>query len=84
VKPQFEAGREAVGRGGIVRDPVARAASVIAVAARLAQDGVPVMAVVPSRVPGREGNREIFVHARRGGTALEASALREAAERAAE
>src|SRR6059058_3171749 len=78
VKPQFEAGREAVGRGGIVRDPVARAASVIAVAARFAEDGVPVIAVVPSRVPGREGNREIFVHARRGGNALEASALRDA------
>jgi len=84
VKPQFEAGREAVGRGGIVRDPVARAGSVIAVAARFAEEGVPVIAVVPSRIPGREGNREIFVHARRGGIALDASALRDAAERAAQ
>ena len=84
VKPQFEAGREAVGRGGIVRDAAARAGSVIAVATRFAEDGVPVIAVVASRVPGREGNREIFVHARRGATALTASGLRDAAERAAQ
>src|SRR5438128_2523076 len=62
VKPQFEAGREAVGRGGIVRDPVARADAVVAVAGRFGVDGVPVIAVVPSRLAGREGNREIFVH----------------------
>jgi len=84
VKPQFEAGREAVGRGGIVRDPVARAVAVVAVAERFALSDVPVIAVVASRVPGREGNREIFVHARRGATALAADALREAAERAAQ
>jgi len=67
VKPQFEAGREAVGTGGIVRDPAARAAAVVAVARDLEQRGVPVVAIAPSAVPGREGNREIFVHARRGG-----------------
>ncbi len=83
VKPQFEAGREAVGKGGIVRDPEARVDAVVAVAARFAGEGVPVIAVVPSRLPGREGNREIFVHARRGDTALEAAALRAAAEIAA-
>ena len=83
VKPQFEAGRDAVGRGGIMRDAVARAAAVIAVAERFASEGVPAIAVVPSRLPGREGNREIFVHARRGATGLGAVALREAAERAA-
>ena len=83
VKPQFEAGRDAVGKGGIVRDPAARAAAVVAVARTFAARGVPVIAVVPSRLPGREGNREIFVHARRGATGLEAEALRDAAERAA-
>ena len=83
VKPQFEAGRDAVGRGGIVRDPAARAASVVAVAQRLAAEGVPVVAVVPSRLPGREGNREIFVHARCDSTALSPDALRLAADEAA-
>ena len=70
VKPQFEAGREAVGTGGIVRDPAARAAAVVAVARDLEQRGVPVVAIAPSAVPGREGNREIFVHARRGGSPI--------------
>jgi 23S rRNA (cytidine1920-2'-O)/16S rRNA (cytidine1409-2'-O)-methyltransferase len=82
VKPQFEAGREAVGRGGIVRDPAARAEAVVAVARSLADASVPVLAVVPSRLPGREGNREIFVHARRDAAGLSDGALREAAERA--
>jgi 23S rRNA (cytidine1920-2'-O)/16S rRNA (cytidine1409-2'-O)-methyltransferase len=83
VKPQFEAGREAVGRGGIVRDVPPRVEAVVAVAERFAADGVPVIAVVPSRLPGREGNREIFVHGRKGGAALSSDALRSAAETAA-
>jgi 23S rRNA (cytidine1920-2'-O)/16S rRNA (cytidine1409-2'-O)-methyltransferase len=83
VKPQFEAGREAVGRGGIVREIEPRVTAVIAVADRLNTEGVPVVGVVPSRLPGREGNREIFVHARRGGVALPPDALRAAAEGAA-
>ena len=83
VKPQFEAGREAVGRGGIVRDPAARVGAVVAVAERFADERVPVVAVVPSRVPGREGNREIFVHARKGAQSLAADALRLQAEAAA-
>ena len=70
VKPQFEAGRDAVGTGGIVRDPAARAAAVVAVARDLERRGVPVVAIAPSAVPGREGNREIFVHARRGGSPI--------------
>ncbi len=83
VKPQFEAVREAVGKGGIVRDVAARVDAALVVAECFAREGLPVIAVVPSRVPGREGNREIFVHARRGATALGADALREAAQRAA-
>lgn len=82
VKPQFEAGREAVGRGGVVREIAPRVDAVVAVAERLNAQGVPVIAVVPSRLPGREGNREIFVHARRGGTPLPADELRAQAERA--
>jgi len=82
VKPQFEAGRDAVGRGGIVRESAPRADAVVAVAERLAQEGVPAMTIVPSRVPGREGNLEIFVHARRGATGLSPDELRAAADRA--
>ena len=81
VKPQFEAGRSAVGKGGIVRDTAARADAVVAVARDLAGRGVPVVAVAPSVILGREGNREIFVHARRG--AREVDRLEDAAREAA-
>ena len=83
VKPQFEAGREAVGRGGIVREIGPRVDSVMAVAKMLRAAEVPVIGVVPSRLPGREGNREIFVHARKGGVPLSDEALRTAAEESA-
>ena len=81
VKPQFEAGREAVGPGGVVRDPAARAAAVLSVARDLATRGAPVIAVAPSPIAGREGNREIFVRARKGGREMEhlEDAAREAA-----
>ncbi len=82
VKPQFEAGREAVGRGGIVRDPAARAGAVIAVAEQFAKLGIAPVAIVPSRLPGREGNLEIFVHARKGASGLAPDAIRIAADEA--
>lgn len=84
VKPQFEAGREAVGRGGIVRDPAARAAAVVAVAEAFTAAGIGAAAIVPSRLPGREGNREIFLHARVGDPGLAPGRIREAAREAAE
>jgi len=84
VKPQFEAGRDAVGRGGIVRDPAERAKAVVSVAEALADALVPVIAIVPSRLPGREGNREIFVHARRAAAPPDDFVLYDAARRAAE
>ena len=83
VKPQFEAGREHVGRGGIVRDPQARAQAAVAVAERFTALGLGVLAVVPSRLPGREGNREIFVHARKGDLGMPAERMRLAATEAA-
>ena len=83
VKPQFEAGRDAVGKGGIVRDPDARAAAVFAVADDLAKRGMGVVAVTPSPIAGREGNREIFIHARKGAQGLDAMALATAAREAA-
>lgn len=84
VKPQFEAGREAVGKGGIVRDPEARAHAVIAVAERFTAEGLGVVAIVPSRVPGREGNREIFVLARKGDPGLAPGRIGVLAREAAE
>jgi 23S rRNA (cytidine1920-2'-O)/16S rRNA (cytidine1409-2'-O)-methyltransferase len=82
VKPQFEAGREAVGKGGVVRDAEARAGAVVAVANDLAARGFGVLAVTPSPITGREGNREIFVHARKGAPSLEAESLHAAAREA--
>jgi len=84
VKPQFEAGREAVGRGGIVRDPKDRAAAVVAVCEAFTAVGVGTVAIVPSRLPGREGNREIFVHSRKGDPGLAPGRIRERAAEAAE
>ncbi|HET8568742.1 MAG TPA: TlyA family RNA methyltransferase [Candidatus Limnocylindria bacterium] len=84
VKPQFEAGREAVGPGGIVRDPEARARAASDVAERFTAEGLGVRAIVPSRLPGREGNREIFVHARKGDAGMPPGRIREAAREAAE
>lgn len=84
VKPQFEAGREAVGKGGIVRDPEARAKSAVAVAERFTADGLGVITIVPSRLPGREGNRELFVLARKGDAGLAPGRIGVLAREAAE
>jgi 23S rRNA (cytidine1920-2'-O)/16S rRNA (cytidine1409-2'-O)-methyltransferase len=83
VKPQFEAGREAVEKGGIVHDAAARADAVVAVAERFAREGAGVVAIAASHLAGREGNREIFVHAVNGAAGLAAGELRSAADRAA-
>ena len=66
VKPQFEAGREAVGRTGVVQDPEVWQHALGAVIEALTRVGLGVLAVVPSRLPGTKGNKEFFVHARRG------------------
>ena len=84
VKPQFEAGREAVGRGGIVRDAKPRAAAVVAVCEAFTAAGVGTVAIAASRLAGREGNREIFVHSRRGDPGLTPGRIRERAAEAAE
>lgn len=67
VKPQFEAGREAVAKGGIVRDEGARAAAVARVAACLAEAGAEVLGCIPSPILGATGNQEYLLHARRAG-----------------
>jgi 23S rRNA (cytidine1920-2'-O)/16S rRNA (cytidine1409-2'-O)-methyltransferase len=83
VKPQFEAGREAVGKGGVVRDPETRAAAVVAVAIDLESRGFGVVAITASPIAGREGNREIFVHARNGAPGRGKDAVAEMAREAA-
>lgn len=62
VKPQFEVGKERVGRGGVVRDEADRAAAVAAVAACADELGYTVMSQAESRLPGPKGNREVFLH----------------------
>jgi 23S rRNA (cytidine1920-2'-O)/16S rRNA (cytidine1409-2'-O)-methyltransferase len=84
VKPQFEAGRAAVGRGGIVRDAKDRADATVAVCEAFTAGGVGTVAIVPSRLAGREGNREIFVHSRKGDPGLAPGRIRERAAEAAE
>jgi 23S rRNA (cytidine1920-2'-O)/16S rRNA (cytidine1409-2'-O)-methyltransferase len=65
VKPQFEAGPEAVGKGGIVRDAVARARAVAEVRAFIeTQPGWTVFAEMPSPILGGSGNEEFLIGAR--------------------
>jgi 23S rRNA (cytidine1920-2'-O)/16S rRNA (cytidine1409-2'-O)-methyltransferase len=67
VKPQFEVGREAVGKGGIVRDAQARAKAVAEVRAFIdATPGWKVFAELPSPIPGGSGNEEVLIGARHG------------------
>jgi 23S rRNA (cytidine1920-2'-O)/16S rRNA (cytidine1409-2'-O)-methyltransferase len=61
VKPQFEVGREAVGRGGVVRDPALRRAALLDVARAADALGAAVRGFAPSGLPGPAGNRETFV-----------------------
>jgi 23S rRNA (cytidine1920-2'-O)/16S rRNA (cytidine1409-2'-O)-methyltransferase len=62
VKPQFEAGREFVGKGGIVRDAAAQLASVEKVKATLNDLGCSELDVIDSPILGAKGNREFLVH----------------------
>jgi 23S rRNA (cytidine1920-2'-O)/16S rRNA (cytidine1409-2'-O)-methyltransferase len=66
VKPQFEVGRERVGAGGVVRDPVLRAEAVLDVAEVAGGLGLGVAGVTASPLPGPSGNVEFFVWFRRG------------------
>lgn len=65
VKPQFELEKDAVGKGGIVRDPEMHGRAVNQVSAAAAKAGLEVLGSCPSRLRGAEGNQEFFLHARR-------------------
>ncbi len=66
IKPQFEAGREEVGKGGVVRDPAVHERVCEEVRAWVAAQGWSVQAIVPSPITGPEGNVEFLIGARRG------------------
>jgi 23S rRNA (cytidine1920-2'-O)/16S rRNA (cytidine1409-2'-O)-methyltransferase len=62
VKPQFEVGRERVGKGGVVRTAADRRAALVEVGERAHSElGVAVLGYAPSGLPGPAGNRESFV-----------------------
>ena len=64
VKPQFEVGRERVGKGGVVRDEALRAAAVEGVREAALALGYAVAGQADSRLAGPRGNREVFLHLR--------------------
>jgi 23S rRNA (cytidine1920-2'-O)/16S rRNA (cytidine1409-2'-O)-methyltransferase len=63
IKPQFEAGRERVGKGGIVRDPAAHQFAIDRVRACVEQIGGTNIDTADSPITGAEGNREFLLHA---------------------
>jgi len=75
VKPQFEAGRERVSRGGIVRDPEVHRAVLDGVVEGLANAGIGVVAAMPSPLRGAAGNVEFLFHARKADPTISPEAL---------
>lgn len=65
VKPQFELGRELVGKGGIVRDPAAHALACERVASAMQAAGFQT-SLIESPILGAKGNKEFLLHARAG------------------
>ncbi len=66
VKPQFEVGRERLGKGGVVREPELRAEAVRGVATKAYELGWGTREATPSPLPGPAGNVEYFLWLRRG------------------
>ena len=65
VKPQFEAGREHVGKGGIVRDPRAHRLAIDKVSECVRSLAWEVTGTIPSPIAGAEGNQEFLLYARK-------------------
>ena len=61
VKPQFEARRDEVGRGGVIRDPRVHARVLGRVIAWAVSNGFCLVDLVPSPITGEQGNREFFL-----------------------
>jgi 23S rRNA (cytidine1920-2'-O)/16S rRNA (cytidine1409-2'-O)-methyltransferase len=84
VKPQFEVGKDRVGRGGVVWDPVLRAEAVTTIARAAEGRGWGARAVTTSPLPGPSGNLEYFLWFRQGPPGIgEAEIAREVARTAA-
>lgn len=83
VKPQFEVGRERVGKGGVVRDLGLRAEAVTAIADLAAARGWGAVAVTVSPLPGPSGNVEFFLLLRHGPAAIGADDITAEVQRAA-
>jgi len=64
IKPQFEVGRELVGKGGIVRSEQAQLGAVAKVREAVGELGGQELDVIDSPILGTEGNREFLLHAR--------------------
>jgi len=82
VKPQFEVGRDRVGKGGVVRDPALRRGALVRVGESARELGLAVMAYASSGLPGPKGNRESFVWLAEPGRPGAAQDLDAAARRA--
>jgi len=80
VKPQFEVGKDQVGAGGVVREPILRSGAVRRIAMTAWTLGLGVAGVVASPLPGPSGNVEYFLHLRRGADPLDESDLARAIE----
>ncbi len=64
VKPQFEAGRDEVGKHGLVTDPAVHAAVIARVTDEAARSGLTRVGMTPSPIKGAAGNQEFFLHLR--------------------
>ena len=80
VKPQFELGKEKVGKGGVVHDAGDRRDAIRRVAEAAEQEGLIVRGLASSGLPGPKGNRETFVWGARGGEAVDLDAALERVE----
>jgi 23S rRNA (cytidine1920-2'-O)/16S rRNA (cytidine1409-2'-O)-methyltransferase len=67
IKPQFEAGREEVGRGGVVRDPAVHERVCAEAKAWVESQGWAVLGITPSPITGPEGNVEFLLGAEKNG-----------------
>jgi 23S rRNA (cytidine1920-2'-O)/16S rRNA (cytidine1409-2'-O)-methyltransferase len=73
IKPQFEAGREHVGKGGVVRDPEVHRRVVEEISLFCADSGLAVAGVVESPITGPKGNREFLIYLRKTAAAVQVS-----------
>jgi 23S rRNA (cytidine1920-2'-O)/16S rRNA (cytidine1409-2'-O)-methyltransferase len=80
VKPQFELGPERVGKGGVVRDPVARRDALRSAAAAASDAGLATRGFASSGLPGPKGNLETFIRLARAASGVDGVDLEAAIE----